>query len=72
MWRNYKTRQDHGADTWPVDLDGSEKKSRCALALHRIDINELFYIISDHSNLLLGSSQRKNYKINVSQVYSTD
>lgn len=41
--------QIHGLFTW-MDL----KKNPCyALATYRIDINELFSIISDHSNLLL-------------------
>lgn len=59
--------QIHGLLTW-MDL---KKKSCYVLAMYRIDINELFYIISDGSNLLLGPSWRKNYKINVSQVYPT-
>lgn len=58
--------QKHGLMT---GMDPKKKKSCYALAKYRLDNNELVYIICDHPNLLLGPPQRKNYKINTSQVY---
>ena len=59
---NYKTRQNHGADTWPVDLDRCKKISCYALAMYKVTL--MSYFIYDYSNLLLGPSQRKKLQDN--------